>query len=542
MEYAIETIGLKKQFPKVLANDNINLKIRKGKIHALVGENGAGKSTLMNMLYGLYRPTAGVIKVNGKQVDFFTPNDALKLGIGMVHQHFMLIPNLTVYENIILGNEPKKKFSIDRDFAIKQVQEVSEKYNIEIDPRKKIEDLTVGEQQRVEIVKVLYRGVDTLILDEPTAVLTPQEIQELFNAIRFLISKGKTVIIITHKLDEVMDISDDISVLRRGVHVETIKKEDANIEMLTKLMVGRSIELGGKERKQTEKKQDILQVKNLTVVNRNGVKKLENVSFEVKTGEILGIAGVDGNGQLEIVESITGLNSSYSGEIIVDGTNVNHYDIRRRREKGISCIPEDRHKHGLLLNRSINDNMIMGMHYKKPFAKNGIFNATEIVNYSNAMIKSFDIRTPNGEVNAGTLSGGNQQKIIVARELYYNSDLVLAVQPTRGLDVGAIEYIHNVLVETRNKGKGILLVSLEIDEVMQLADRIIVVNSGKIVGELPKSQFNKNKIGMMMLGMKGENMPKTVPADEINENKADVKTNADFINSKEEGKDGKDER
>ena len=502
MEYAIETIGLGKRFPGVIANDDINLKIQKGKVHAVVGENGAGKTTLMNMLYGLYLPSSGEIKMNGKIVNLRSPNDAMAQGVGMVHQHFMLIPRLTVYENIVIGKEPGDWWAIDKKKAIREVETLSKRYNLEIDPNSKVEDLSVGAQQRVEILKALYRGIDILILDEPTAVLTPQEIGELFEAIRFLIEKGKTVIIITHKLDEVMQISDQISVLRKGKHVATVEKNKVDEQALTMLMVGRDLKLGGRERKEIKNRTELLKVKDLSVRNEQNVETLRKVSFTVNGGEIVGIAGVDGNGQTELVEVISGLNQKYTGEVLFNQKETRKLSIRQIREQGLGFIPEDRHKHGLLLKRSINDNMVLGQHYRTPYASRGILNSTAIIEYGKKMIAKFDIRTPGGEADAGTLSGGNQQKIIIARELDKNPSFILAVQPTRGLDVGAIEFVHNTLVNARNEGKGILLVSLELEEVMMLCDRIIVINKGAIVGEVPKERFEKNEIGAMMLGLR----------------------------------------
>lgn len=501
MDYAIETVGLCKRFPGVIANDDINLKIQKGKVHAVVGENGAGKTTLMNMLYGLYLPSDGEIKMNGKTVNLKSPNDAMAQGVGMVHQHFMLIPRLTVYENIVIGKEPGDWWAIDKKKAIREVEALSERYNLEIDPNSKVEELSVGAQQRVEILKALYRGVEILILDEPTAVLTPQEIEELFEAVRFLISKGKTVIIITHKLDEVMQISDQISVLRKGKHVATVEKTEVDVQALTMLMVGRDLKLGGKERKENQKKTELLKVIDLTVRNEQNIETLHQMSFCVNSGEIIGIAGVDGNGQTELVEAVSGLNQKYLGKVWFNQKDIQKFSIRQIRELGLGFIPEDRHKHGLLLKRTIDENMVLGQHYREPYASHGVLNSAAITGYGKKMIEKFDIRTPGGFVDAGTLSGGNQQKIIIARELDKDPSFILAVQPTRGLDVGAIEFVHNTLVNARNEGKGILLVSLELEEVMMLCDRIIVINKGEIVGEVPKDKFDKNEIGAMMLGL-----------------------------------------
>lgn len=498
---AIEAINLTKRFPGVLANDHINLAVKKGTVHAIVGENGAGKSTLMNTLYGLYIPDEGEIKVNDKVVKLKTAKDAIANGIGMVHQHFMLIPTMTVAENIVLGNETGSKFKFDRKKAIEAVEELSKKYNLAIDPREYVSNTSVGMQQRIEILKALYRGIDILILDEPTAVLTPQEVRELFESIRYLISQGKTIIIITHKLDEVLEISDEISVLRHGKKVGTVKTSDVDEMELTRMMVGRDVQLGGAARKEIHDKETVLKIENLSYTDDKGVKVLDNINLDVKRGEILGIAGVDGNGQQEIINLISGLLTGYEGKIEICGVSIDNKSIRQIKEIGLGFIPEDRHKHGLVLEYSVADNLVKGIHGKNPFAKSGFLNFKKIEQNAEQKMKDFDIRAANIHVPAGTLSGGNQQKIIIAREMSKNPELVVAMQPTRGLDIGAIEFVHNILVEARNNGKCVLLVSLELEEILHLSDRIAVINSGKIVGTLDIKEANRDKLGLMMLGL-----------------------------------------
>lgn len=506
MENIIEASNLSKQFTSVLANDNISIKVKEGTVHAIIGENGAGKSTLMNMLYGLHRPTSGTIKIKGEEVDLRNPNDAIERGVGMVHQHFMLIPTLTVAENIVLGKEPGNKAYFNRKKAVKKVEELCEKYNLYVDPNLLVSELSVGMQQRIEILKALYQEADILILDEPTAVLTPQEIQDLFVNIRNLLKTGKTVIIITHKLDEVLDISDNITVLRRGKLIGNIAAIDANEDILTDMMIGRDVQLGGKQRKNIKDKRSIIEVTNLNYSNSMGVKRLKDVSIHVNSGEIVGIAGIDNNGQLELVELLAGVKTNYSGEIKLKNENIKNKSVRNIKESGVGFIPEDRHKHGLVMDYTISENMICGFHYKDPFAKNYLLNTQEIDRFTKDKIKSFDIRTPSTSVNAETLSGGNQQKIVIARELSQDPDLIIATQPTRGLDVGAIEFVHDVLVETRNRGKGVLLVSLELDEIISLSDRVYVINNGVITGELNKDELDPEVIGRMMLGSNKESL------------------------------------
>ena len=500
--FAIETVNLTKRFNDFVANNKINLKVTKGSIHAICGENGAGKSTLMNCLYGLYVPSEGYVCVNGVKQEFKTPKDAISCGVGMVHQHFMLIPTMSVCENIVLGQETGTIFKVDANKARQDVLDLVSQYGLSVDPDALIKDISVGMQQRVEILKALYRGCDILILDEPTAVLAPLEIEELFVNIRNLVKNGKTILIITHKLNEVMDLSDDITVLRLGDLIKTVKTSEVNEKELTNMMVGRDVFLGGKERVEVSNSHPILKVSSLSV-EPSGIAgcSLKDVSFEVNSSEIVGIAGVDGNGQNELIETIVGLSSDYKGEIYLNNENINHLSIKEIKRKGVGFIPQDRHKDGLVLDYTIKENIILGQHDSSPFSKKGLLVDKEISSFAVTKEKEFDIRCSGVESLASSLSGGNQQKIIIARELSTNPDLIVAMQPTRGLDVGAIEYIHNMLVESRNNNKAVLLVSLELDEVMSLSDRILVMNSGKIVGEVTKENFNKELIGKMMLGL-----------------------------------------
>ena len=497
----VEMKGISKIFPGVVANDNIDFNLRKGEIHVLLGENGAGKTTLMNILYGLYQQTSGEIYINGKLTDIKDPNVAIKNGIGMVHQHFMLVPPFTITENIILGNEPSKYkgLKLDMEDAIKRVEKISNDFGLAIDPNSKIQDISVGMQQRVEILKALYRGADILILDEPTAVLTPQEIDELGGIIKKLVNEGKSIILITHKLKEVMSMSDRVTVVRRGKVIDTIETKDTNTDALAELMVGRKVNLTV-EKSDHETKGLVLELKNLVVTNTRGIDAVKGVSLEVREGEILALAGVDGNGQTELVEAIAGLHKVKSGTISINGKDVTHAHAREIIETGFGHIPEDRLKRGLVVEHSLAENMILGYHYKKPFSKNKIMNYPEIHKHSLKLIEEFDVRTPNENVTAKSLSGGNQQKVIIAREFYKNPHLLIAAQPTRGLDVGSIEFVHKRIIEQREKNKAVLLVSLELDEVMALADRIAVIYDGKIVGTIDAKDATEKKLGIMMAG------------------------------------------
>lgn len=501
MPNVVEMRSITKVFPGVVANDNVNFSLAKGEIHVLLGENGAGKTTLMNQLYGLYEPTSGEIFVNGKKEVIKDPNVAIALGIGMVHQHFMLVDPFTVAENIVLGLEPKAKnrVSIDMVKARQDVLEISNKYGLQVDPDAVIADISVGMQQRVEILKALYRGADILILDEPTAVLTPQEIEELGFILRKLTAQGKSIILITHKLKEVMIMSDRVTVVRRGKIIETLENKNTNTDDLAELMVGRKVKLIV-DKDDKEPGAVILNVEDLGCFDNRGLPALKGVSFDVKAGEIFAIAGVDGNGQTELVEVLTGLRKGTKGHVQFLGKDITNAKTKTIIEAGLSHIPEDRHKRGLVLNHSLAENAILGSHDQAPFSKNGIMDYEVIHEHCLKLIKEFDVRTPNEKVQASTLSGGNQQKLIVARELVRKPELLIASQPTRGVDVGAIEFIHKRLVEQRDQGKAVLLVSLELDEVMALADRIAVIYDGKIVGIVPGKGATEKELGIMMAG------------------------------------------
>lgn len=504
MSYVVEMLNIRKEFPGIVANDNITLTLKKGEIHALLGENGAGKSTLMGVLFGMYQPEQGVVKVNGKEVRITNPNVANRLGIGMVHQHFKLVENFTVTENIILGSEPLKGMVLDIDKAAKKIEELSKHYGLNVDPHAKIEDISVGMQQRVEILKMLYREADVLILDEPTAVLTPSEIDELMKIMRNLIKEGKSIIIITHKLKEIKAVADRCTVIRRGKGIGTVNVAEASEASLAEMMVGRHVSFKV-DKKESTPGEVVLKIDSLSVKNNRKVMGLKDFSLEVRTGEIVGIAGVEGNGQTELIEAITGLRKAESGSIQIDGKEISSLPIRERLEKGISHIPEDRHKRGLVLDYSLQENMVLQIYNKKPFSKNGILNKNAMKTYAQNILTNFDVRSGEGAVSiARTLSGGNQQKAIIGRELELDPKLLIAVQPTRGLDVGSIEYIHKRIVEHRDKGNAVLLVSLELDEVLQLSDRIAIVNNGELVGTVIASETNENEVGLMMAGVAKE--------------------------------------
>lgn len=501
MSYVIEMRHIRKEFPGIVANDDITLQVKKGEIHALLGENGAGKSTLMNVLFGLYQPEKGEIWVKGQQVKITGPSVAGDLGIGMVHQHFMLVDKFTVTENIILGNEPKKGVGIDLKTARKKVKELSEQYGLNVDPDKRIRDISVGMQQRVEILKTLYRGADILIFDEPTAVLTPHEIRELMAIMKRLVDEGKSIILITHKLKEIMAAADRCTVIRRGKAIATVNVSETTPSELASMMVGRDVVFARNE-EAYQPKEDVLVVKDLTVVDSRKVTVIDHLDLTVKGGEILGIAGVDGNGQTELIETITGLRKASSGTITLKGKDITHDRTRRITEKGVSHIPEDRHKHGLVLDFSIGDNMVLQTYYQKPYASAGILNFEQIRQHAEKLIKEFDVRTPSVDTPARALSGGNQQKAIIAREVDRDPDLLIASQPTRGLDVGAIEFIHKRLIEQRKKGKAVLLVSLELDEIMNISDRIAVIYEGKIIDIVNPHETNEDELGLLMAGHK----------------------------------------
>lgn len=499
MNKVVEMKGITKVFPGTIANDNVNFELLKGETHVLLGENGAGKTTLMNILYGLYQQDKGEIYINGKLAKITNPNEAIKLGIGMVHQHFMLVHNFTVAENIVLGTEPRKGIKLDMKKAIENVKALSEKYGFAIDPSAIVEDISVGQQQKVEILKALYRGAEILILDEPTAVLTPQEIEELSVIIDNLENEGKSVILITHKLKEVMKMSDRVTIIRRGKVTGTVLTKETNIDELAELMVGRKVNLVV-DKEPCKRRGEILKIENLSAIDQRGIDAVRDLSLTVYGGEILGIAGVDGNGQTELLEVITGLREPKSGSIMLSGKDIYGKTPREIIDSGVGHIPEDRHKRGLVLQYSLFENSILGIHRNKPFTKGIVMNYSVIKEHCDKLIKEFDVRTPNNEVTASSLSGGNQQKLIAAREIYKDPDLLIAAQPTRGLDVGAIEYIHKRLVQERDKGKAVLLVSLELDEVLALSDRIAVMYDGNIVAILDRKDATEQKLGILMAG------------------------------------------
>lgn len=501
-DYIIEMLNITKEFPGIKANDDITLQLRRGEIHALLGENGAGKSTLMSVLFGLYQPEIGEIRKNGKKVEINDPNDATALGIGMVHQHFKLIDVFTVLDNIILGAETTKMGFLKKKEARKKVEELSEKYGLKVDLDAKVEDISVGMQQRVEILKMLYRDNEVLIFDEPTAVLTPQEIDELMEIMKGFTREGKSILFISHKLNEIMAVSDRVTVLRKGKYIGTVNTCDTDKQSLSNMMVGRPVQL---EVKKDEAKigDKILEIKNMSVMSHiHKGEAVKDVSFSVHAGEIVCIAGIDGNGQTEFVYGLTGLDKLSNGSIKVCGEEISHSTIKHRGEN-MSHIPEDRHKHGLVLDFSLEHNMILEQFKDKRFQNFGIMNNEAIRSYSDTLIEQYDVRSGQGAITkARSMSGGNQQKAIVAREIDRNKPLIVAVQPTRGLDVGAIEYIHSQLVAERDKGKAVLLVSLELEEVLGLSDRILVMYEGEIVGELDPKNTDAQELGLYMAGAK----------------------------------------
>lgn len=494
-------LNIRKEFGSFVANDNITLQLKRGEIHALLGENGAGKSTLMNVLFGLYQPEAGKIHVRGQKVNISNPNIANNLGIGMVHQHFMLIDIFTVTENIILGSEPTKAGKINIKKAEEEVRHLSEKYGLAVDPSAKIADISVGMQQRVEILKTLYRGAEILIFDEPTAVLTPQEIKELIQILRNLIKEGKSIILITHKLKEIMEVCDRVTVIRKGKGIGTLSVSETNPNELAALMVGREVHFKT-EKSPAQPGQEVLKIEDLVVKDSRNVTMVDHLNLTVRAGEILGIAGVDGNGQTELLEAITGLLKVKSGSILLKGKNITNLSPRKVTETGLAHIPQDRHKHGLVLDFPIGLNMVLQTYYQQPFSKNGILNFNEISKKARKLIEEFDVRTPSEQTLARALSGGNQQKAIIAREVDRDPDLLIAAQPTRGLDVGAIEFIHKRLIEQRDHGKAVLLLSFELDEIMNVSDRIAVIYEGKIVATVDPKETTEQELGLLMAGSK----------------------------------------
>ncbi len=510
MTVALQAQGITKKFPGVLANDNVNFDLRRGEIHGLLGENGAGKSTLMNILYGLYQPDAGDIFLNAQSTQISSPHDAIAQGIGMVHQHFMLVPPLTVTENIILGQESlhaSTKFLgrlavLDRKSAATRIRELSHQYGLDVDPDATVKDLPVGAQQRVEIVKALYRRAEILILDEPTAVLTPQEADDLFAIMQGMAQQGRSIIFITHKLREMFAVADRVSVMRGGKMVGTVSPKEATSEMLAEMMVGRKVILQI-EKSAAQPGEMILQVENLRVEDDRRAPMVADVSFHVRAGEILGIAGVQGNGQRELVEALTGLRAAVAGKISVLGHDVMRKSPRAVIEYGVAHVPEDRHKHGLVLTFPVADNLALCTYYQAPFARGIEMDAAQIACAAEKLVSEFDIRTPSAQTLVGALSGGNQQKVIVARELDRPVKLLIANQPTRGLDVGSIEFIHRRIVEARDRGTAVLLVSAELDEILSLADRVAVMYKGKIIATLAAHAATRDQLGLLMAGVVG---------------------------------------
>ena len=508
-EYIIEMKHITKAFPGILANDNVTIQVKKGEVYALLGENGAGKSTLMSMLFGMYEPDKGEIYVRGKREIITSPNYAAKLNIGMVHQHFKLVSNYTIAENIIMGVEPQKKFMglipyVDIKNANQRIAELSKKYGLEVDPVRKIEDINVSTQQRVEILKMLYREAEILIFDEPTAILTPQEIEFLLHIIHGLKEAGKTIILITHKLEEIKKIADRCAILRKGKLIDVLDVAATSTKEMASMMVGREVSIEV-EKPAPDFGEEILSVQDLTIRDENKFEVVRKVSFSIRSGEILAIAGVSGNGQVEIADAIAGMVSVTSGKIILNGKEITNDSIRRRIQEGISYIPEDRHNVGLVLDFSLSENLALKSYYKEPFAERGILNHWKMDEFGEGLIENYDIRSGQGvHTVVRSMSGGNQQKAIIAREVEQDSSLVIFVQPTRGLDVGAIENIHNQIIAERQKGKAILLISLELDEIMSLADTIAVIYNGEILKTAENKEWSVEEVGKYMMGVKGE--------------------------------------
>jgi len=495
----LELRGITKEFPGVLANDHVDFDLRRSEVHALLGENGAGKSTLMSILYGLYTPDSGEILMNGKPVAINSPKDAIELGIGMVHQHFMLIPVMTVTENIVLAQEPRHAgVLLDYDAAADRVRELSTSFGLAVDPNARIQKITVGQQQRVEILKALYRGAEILILDEPTAVLTPQEARELFEIIEGLKAQGKSIVFISHKLNEVLEVADRITVLRRGKRVETIPRDGATEAGLARSMVGREVLLRV-DKKPAEPGEPLLKVADLSVRDDRGLEAVRGVTFDVRAGEIVGIAGVDGNGQSELIDALTGLRKAAGGQMTVGGKNLTHASARQAIDAGIGHIPEDRQRRGLVLDFNLAENLALHDYGKEPFSRFGWLNPRRWLRWAAGLLKEFDVRGGGPTTRGGSLSGGNQQKVVVAREVSRDPSVLIAAQPTRGLDVGAIEFVHRRLVEQRDAGKAVLLVSLELEEILSLSDRILVLYEGRIAAEFPPD-VSEEEVGVAMLG------------------------------------------
>ena len=510
-EYIIEMLNITKDFPGIRANDNITLQLRKGEIHALLGENGAGKSTLMSILFGLYQPTSGVIKKNGQEVKINTPNDANDLNIGMVHQHFKLVECFSVLDNIILGVEPTRGLFLEKKKAREKVLELSNKYGLKVDPDALVSDITVGMQQRTEILKMLYRDNEVLIFDEPTAVLTPQEIEELMKIMKSLAKEGKSILFITHKLNEIMEVADRCTIIRKGKYIGTVDIKDTTKEELSRMMVGRNVSFSV-DKKPSTPGETVLKVEHMTVPSKSHSNNaVKDVSFNVRRGEIVCIAGIDGNGQSEFVQGLTGLENITGGTITFCGKDITHASIRDRSTAGMSHIPEDRHKHGLVLDYSLEQNMVLQRYWAPEFQNHGFIKSKAVRDHAVRLIEQYDVRSGQGPVTiTRSMSGGNQQKAIIAREIDKAPELLVAVQPTRGLDVGAIEYIHKQLVAQRDSGKAVLLVSLELDEVMDVSDRILVMYEGELVGQLDPKKVTVEELGLYMAGAKRDTVPAEV--------------------------------
>ena len=510
-EYVIEMLNITKRFPGIVANDNITLQLKKGEIHALLGENGAGKSTLMSVLFGLYQPEEGEIRKNGKKVDIQDPNDANELGIGMVHQHFKLVECFSVLDNIILGVEPTRGLFLEKKKAREKVLELSNKYGLKVDPDALVSDITVGMQQRTEILKMLYRDNEVLIFDEPTAVLTPQEIEELMKIMKSLAKEGKSILFITHKLNEIMEVADRCTIIRKGKYIGTVDIKDTTKEELSRMMVGRNVSFSV-DKKPSTPGETVLKVEHMTVPSKaHSNNAVKDVSFNVRRGEIVCIAGIDGNGQSEFVQGLTGLENITGGTITFCGKDITHASIRDRSKAGMSHIPEDRHKHGLVLDYSLEQNMVLQRYWAPEFQKHGFIKSKAVRDHAVRLIEQYDVRSGQGPVTiTRSMSGGNQQKAIIAREIDKAPELLVAVQPTRGLDVGAIEYIHKQLVAQRDSGKAVLLVSLELDEVMDVSDRILVMYEGELVGQLDPKKVTVEELGLYMAGAKRDTVPAEV--------------------------------
>jgi general nucleoside transport system ATP-binding protein len=503
-EFVVEMLGIRKEFPGIVANDDITLCLRKGEVHALLGENGAGKSTLMSILFGLYQPDAGKIRIRGKDVRIDNPNIANDLGIGMVHQHFKLVHNFTVTENIVLGIEPTSGLVLSLKEASQRIKTLSQQYGLNVEPDARIEDISVGMQQRVEILKMLYRNAEVLIFDEPTAVLTPQEIQDLLKIMRNLIDEGKSIILITHKLREIKAIADRCTVIRRGKYVGTVEVKDTDEARMAEMMVGRQVSFKV-EKAAREPGEVILALRNLRIPCRRKGDPILIDALDIRAGEIVGLAGVEGNGQTELVEALTGLRRVESGSMVLSGKDIANASIRERNESGLAHIPEDRQKRGLVLDYTLEENFILKNHRDEPYSSGGFLHPEAIREHADKVIAAFDVRSGEGALSmARDMSGGNQQKAIIGREFDQNPDLLIAVQPTRGLDVGSIEYIHKRLIEQRDSGKAVLLVSLELDEILDLSDRIAVISHGAIVDIVDADKTNEKEIGLMMTGVRKE--------------------------------------